>query len=213
MLRPDYDRKDHWTLTIRLPSLQPLASLKNPSNLALALKASTLIVAIIALYFQDLKIIFSDALINESTSYILIIPFLFAYLVYRKRKMVRAAIAIERRDLPESVRHFGALGGILLCATAVILYWYGSYTFTSLEYHALTLPFFAAGLILVLFNPQTLRQAAFPIAFLAFLAPLPSEIIYGVGSTLSVISSEASNAIVNILGIHSTISGLSAYTA
>ncbi len=183
--------------------------MKNPSNLALALKASTLIVAVITLYFQDLRIIFADAFTNESTSYILIIPFLFAYLVYRKRKMVRAAIAIERKGLPESARHFGALGGILLCATAVILYWYGSYTFTPLEYHALTLPFFAAGLILVLFNPQTLRQAAFPIAFLALLAPLPSEIIYGVGSTLSVISSEASNAIVNILGIHSTISGLS----
>jgi exosortase len=168
-----------------------------------------LIVAVVALYFQDLEIIFSDALTNESTSYILILPFLFAYLVYRKRKMLRAAIAIERKDLPENTRYFGTLGGILLCATAVILYWYGSYTFTPLEYHVLTLPFFAAGLTLILFNPQTLRQAAFPIAFLVFLAPLPSQFIYNLGSTLSVISSVASNGIVNLLGIHSTISSIS----
>jgi exosortase len=195
--------------TIRLPSLQRPAALKNPGSLALGLKASTLIVAAMALYFQDLRIIFTDALTNESTSYILIIPFLFAYLIYRKRRMLRASMPAEQKNYPENTRHFGALGGVLLCATAMILYWYGSYTFTPLEYHALTLPFFAAGLTLVLFNPQTLRQAAFPIAFLAFLAPLPSEIIYNAGSTLSVVSSEASNAIVNIVGVHSTISSLS----
>jgi exosortase/archaeosortase family protein len=191
------------------PSFQRLAALKNPGNLALALKASTLIVAVTALYFQDLRIIFTDALINEATSYILIMPFLFAYLIYRKRRMLRATIAAERRDPSDNTKHFGALGGILLSATAIILYWYGSYTFTPLEYHVLTLPLFAAGLTLILFNPQTLRQAAFPTVFLAFLVPLPSQIIYNLGSTLSIISSVASNRIVNLLGIHSTISSIS----
>jgi exosortase len=191
------------------PSFQWIAGLKNPRNLALALKASTLIVAVTALYFQDLRIIFTDALTYEATSYILIMPFLFAYLVYRKRRMLRATITAERRDPSDNTKHFGALGGILLSATAIILYWYGSYTFTPLEYHVLTLPLFAAGLTLILFNPQTLRQAAFPTAFLVFLAPLPSQIIYNLGSTLSVISSVASNGIVNLLGIHSTISSIS----
>jgi exosortase len=209
MSRLNISKKGNWTLTIRLPSLQSLRDLKNPSNLALALKTSTLIVAVMALYFQDLRIIFTDAFTNESTSYVLIVPFLLAYLIYRKRRMLRASMLVERENCPDNTRYFSALGGLLLCATAIVLYWYGSYTFTPLEYHALTLPFFAAGLTLVLFNPQTLRQAAFPITFLIFLAPLPSEIIYNVGSTLSVISSEASNAIVNMLGIHSTISSLS----
>ena len=45
--------------TTKLPSLQRLAALKNPGNLALAPKASTLTVT--ALYFQDLKIILTDA--------------------------------------------------------------------------------------------------------------------------------------------------------
>jgi exosortase len=195
--------------TTKFPLPQRLAGLKNPSKLALALKASTLIVAVMVLYLQDLRIIFTDALTNESTSYILTIPLLFAYLIYRKRKMVRAAIECERRDFHETARHLGVLGGILLCATAMIVYWYGSQTFTPLEYHALTLPFFVAGLTLVLFNPQTLGQAAFPIAFLVFLAPIPSEVIYRMGSTLSVISSETSNAIVNVLGVHTTIFNLS----
>lgn len=209
MLRLNHSKKGNWTLKIKLPSLQRLKSLKNTANLALALKALTLIVAVIVLYLQDLRIIFTDALTNEATSYILVIPFLLAYLIYRKRRMLRASMPAEGVNYPKNTRHFGTLGGVLLCATAMILYWYSSYTFTPLEYHALTLPFFAAGLTLILFNPQTLRQAIFPIAFLAFLAPIPSEIIYGLGSTLSVVSSEVSNAIVNTLGIHSTISNQS----
>ncbi len=179
------------------------------TSLAFALKAAVVVTATLTLFFQDLMLVFNDALQNEATSYILAIPFIFAYLIYRKRKMLRAAIPLQGESYPENTRHFGALGGILLCATAVILYWYGSYTFTPLEYHVLTLPIFAAGLTLVLFNPQTLRQAAFPIAFLVFLAPLPSEITYNLGSTLSVISSEASNRIVSLLGIRSTLSSLS----
>jgi exosortase len=173
------------------------------------LKIATVVAVVLAVFYQDLVIVVNDALQTEYMSYILVIPFLFAYLLYRKRKMLRAAITAEKENSPKNTRHFGVLGGILLSATAIILYWYGSYTFTPLEYHVLTLPFFAAGLTLILFNPQTLRQAAFPTAFLVFLAPLPSQIIYNLGSTLSVISSVASNGIVNLLGIHSTISSIS----
>jgi exosortase len=70
----------------------------------------------------------------------------------------------------------------------------------------LTFPLFVAGLVLLLFNPQTLRQLFFPIVFLIFLAPLPGEVLYGLGSTLAVVGSEASNAIVNAMGIPSAIS-------
>jgi exosortase len=209
MLQLKHNKKDHWTLTIKLPSLQSFRDLKSPSNLALTLKASTLIVAVMALYFQDLRIVFTNALADESTSYILIIPFLFAYLIYRKRRMLRVSMSAREENYNENTRHFGVLSGILLSATAVLLYWYGSYTFTPLEYHVLTLPLLTAGLTLILFGSQTLRQAAFPIAFLFLLNPLPSEIIYNLGSTLSVIGSEASNRIVSFLGIHSTISSIS----
>jgi exosortase len=209
MLQLNHNKKDNWRPRIRLPSLQRLAGLRNINNVSLGLKTSTLIVAVMALYFQDLRIIFTDAFANESTSYVLTIPFLCVYLIYRKRRMLPASMLAEEENYTGNTRYFSALIGFLLCATAMVLYWYGSYTFTPLEYHALTLPFFTAGITLVMFNRQTLRQAAFPIAFLIFLAPIPSDIIYNVGSTLSVVSSGASNAIVNALGIHSTISSLS----
>jgi exosortase len=69
----------------------------------------------------------------------------------------------------------------------------------------LALPIFVAGLILLLFNSQTLRQLAFPIAFLFFLVPPPSEILYASGATLSTLSSEVSTALVSLVGIPSTL--------
>jgi exosortase len=187
---------------VKLPAIQQLASV---SNVALALKATTVIVAVFALFHQDMSMIINDALQNEATSHILIIPILFAYLVYRKRRMLRASIPFEG-DRPSQTKHVATTSGLAVAAVAVILYWWGSYTFTPLEYHLLTLPIFTAGLVLVVFNPQTLRQLAFPIFFLIFLTPPPNEVFYGLGSTLSVIGSEVSSAIVNALGVPSVIS-------
>ncbi|MCW4044840.1 MAG: archaeosortase/exosortase family protein, partial [Candidatus Bathyarchaeota archaeon] len=87
-----------------------------------------------------------------------------------------------------------------------LVYWYGSYTFTPLEFHMATLPVLAAGLTLIFFNAQTLKHLAFPIAFLFFLVPPPSEFLYHAGSTLAGISAEAANALVNVFGITSAIS-------
>jgi exosortase/archaeosortase family protein len=194
-------------INVNFPSKSVPAWTQN--NLALVLKASSLTVAVVALYIQDLRLIFMNALTDEATSYILIIPFLFAYLVYRKRRMLRAVTSDQGENRSGNTKYLDMIGGILLCTTAFLLYWYGSYTFTPLEYHVLTLPLFAAGLTLVIFGSHTLRQACFPIVFLALLIPLPSQVIYNFGSTLSVASSEASNRIVNLLGVHSTISSLS----
>lgn len=181
--------------------------LTNTAYFALALKLLTLTAAVTALYFQDLSMIFNDALYSEATNYILAIPLLLAYLVYRKRRMLNTAATYQPANQSKSTKQLTMLCGALLCTMAMILYWHGSSTFTPLEYHMYTLPVFAAGLTLLLFNFQTLRQAAFPIAFLLFLTPPPLEIMYGFGSTLAVISSEASSAIVRLLGVPATLSG------
>ncbi|MEM2111044.1 MAG: exosortase/archaeosortase family protein [Candidatus Bathyarchaeia archaeon] len=179
--------------------------LLNQSNLLLATKIGTIIFAIIALFHQDLSIIFADALQSEETSYMLAIPFILAYLVYRKRKMLKAVMPLANPNQPKETRFLPAIAGAMLSITAVLIFFYGSKTFTPLEYRMSAIPVFAAGLVLLLFNPQTLRQLAFSIAFLAFLTPPPLEILYDLGATMSVISSEASNAIISLMGIPSTI--------
>ncbi|MGD9130325.1 MAG: exosortase/archaeosortase family protein [Candidatus Bathyarchaeota archaeon] len=184
--------------------LKPFSSL-NQETVVISIKFFVLIFTIGAVFFQDLALIFKDALQTETTSYILALPFLIAYLVYRKRKMIRAVITVDDPDQPKKIKHLPTIIGILISITAMFAYGYGSYTFASLECHILALPIFASGLILILFNKQTLRQLAFPIAFLVLLTPPPAEILYTLGSTLSLIGSEVSYNIVRLVSIPATL--------
>jgi exosortase len=184
---------------ITLPS-----SLLTQKRLALATKAAVIVWATVTVFFQDLAVIFNNALQNEMTSYVLAIPVVLAYLIYRKRNMLQAVISNEGSHQPKKWP-FSAIAGILLLLTAVMLYWHGSYTFIPLYYHTVALPIFVAGLVFVFFNPQTVRQLAFPIAFLVLLTPPPSEILYTLGSTLSVVSSKASYFFISSIGIPSTL--------
>lgn len=177
----------------------------NQHRVAVATKFLVIAIAAVAFYFQDLTLVFANALSDESTYHILAIPFLFGYLLYRKRAMVSASFASESPSRAFFQKYFSQLIGLLLCATAVLVYWFGSYTFTPVEYHMATLPVFFAGLVLVLFNFQTLKQLVFPIVFLLFLVPPPSDILYSVGATLSDLSAHASNALANAFGLASSI--------
>ncbi len=183
-----------------------MALVLSQHRLAIALKFSVITLVVVALYFQDLSMVFTGALTDESTYHILVIPFLFAYLIYRKRKMINAALQPPQTSTRGFQKYFSTLAGISLCAVAILTYWYGSYTFTPLEYHMLTLPFLTAGLTLILFNTQTLKQLLFPIAFLIFLAPPPAEILYGIGSALANLSASASNTLANVFGMHAALS-------
>jgi len=178
------------------------------SNIIIGLKIAAVVLATLAIFYQDLAIIVNDALQSEYMSYILAVPFIFAYLLYRKRKMLRAAIAETKRE-PDATRYLPLIAGIFLAATAILLYWQGSYTFTPLEYHMIALPIFAASLILIFFNAQTLRQSVFAVAFLFLLTPPPLEILYGLGSALSTTTSQNSYTLVRLFQIPATLTSAS----
>ncbi len=119
--------------------------------------------------------------------------------------MVNAAARFESQKSSLSSNSFPLVIGILLCATAVFLYFYAATTFSPLEYQIITLPVFASGLILIFFNFATLRELAFPLAFLLFLTPPSSAVLYSLSSLLSDVSAHASAVIVNAFGMHSTV--------
>lgn len=183
-----------------------MASALNHHRFAVALKFLVIPAVVIALYFQDLSMIFSGALTTESTFHVLAVPFIVAFLIYRKRKMVNASLSSTESNKNVFQKYFSLLVGITLCATALLTYWYGSYSFMPLEFHMATLPFLTAGLILILFNTQTLKHLFFPVAFLIFLTPPPSELLFSVGSALANLSAVASNALTNVFGISATLS-------
>jgi hypothetical protein len=153
-----------------------LVRIRVNANPLVAVKVAVIVAAILAIFFQDLMKIFIDALWNGAASYVLTIPFIFSYLVYRKRKMLGAVVPLSSKVQTHDIRQLFSIAGILLTTTAVLLYWYGSYTRIPLEYHMFAFPLFVAGLCLFLFNPQTLRQLVFPLALLFFLNPAPSQI-------------------------------------
>jgi exosortase len=203
--------------------MEPIRSRTIPSKIALTIKVAAVLIIILAIYHQDLTLIANEALQSEIMSYLLAIPILFTYLLYRKRKMIRAALsfdAIQTNPTPaaNSPETTGAvlykklppnlnqIIGALICLTAFLLYWHGSYTFYPVEYHMISLPIFISGIILVIFNANTLKALAFPIAMLLFLTPPPQEILNIIGSILSITSSESAYTILKATGFPVTLS-------
>jgi exosortase/archaeosortase family protein len=145
--------------------------------LGIVLKTATLLSATLVLFSGDL-----------SVSHVLAIPVIAAYLVFRKRKVIQAAISLKHgRNLFSLISLDTVAGGLLLLAS-VGFYWHASYTMMSLEYHILAMIMFLSSCILILFNSSVLRQLIFPILLLSLLFP-PAEILYNTGSALSVVSS------------------------
>jgi len=56
--------------------------------------------------------------------------------------MLRAVAAFENEYEPKRIGRMSLIVGVLLCLASITFYWYGSYTFTSLEHNMATLPIF-----------------------------------------------------------------------
>jgi len=172
------------------------------SQATLTVKATAILLTALALYWQDLVVLANEAIQSEFMTHILAIPFLFAYLLYRKRKSLRAVIPFKTTEAKSKNPIFSnVFVGALLCFLAIMIYWYGSYTFIPLEYHIVSLIVFIVGCVLIMFNTFTLRVLAFPIAFLIFLTPPPLEIVYDAGFLLSTLSSQAAYVILRAIGL------------
>ena len=125
-----------------------------------------LVVAIV--YWRDFVILVNEALRSVSVGHVVYVPFLMAYVLYLKRHSVKASLSLRRtREL--IFVSLDELIGLALCVSALLLYWYGSYTFYPVEYHLVSLPLLVSGVTLILFNRKTLLYLIFPILFLLFL--------------------------------------------
>jgi exosortase len=172
----------------------------------LIISVSLVILIVLTVYWQDLSILFNEALQNEAVSHILLIPFLISYLLYRKKEHIEASLTLERLRRREKVVTACDFVGAALCLTAFLLYWYGSYTFYPLEFHIASMILFITGLVLILTSIKTLRILIFPIVFLAFLIPPPSTIVYALGGFLANINTQGSYALLRSAGLPVTLS-------
>lgn len=169
--------------------------------IALSIKIAAILFAVWAIYSKDLVIITNEAIQSKFTTYLLSIPFLFAYLVFRERKMLRAVVPFGGHRPIKKPAPISEIVGIMLSLLAFLLYWQESYSPYPLELHMFSLPLFVAGLILLLFNVPTLRTLALPITFLLFLAPPPLEIVYSTGAILASYTSMAVYTILKMMRV------------
>lgn len=171
---------------------------KNP---LFAVSAVMIPVLVLIVYWQDVSILVNEALYNEAMTHVILVPVLFSYMVYRKRNMIKAAFTLENLRQRAKDSLLTEAIGLSLCLAALLIYWYGSYTFYTLEYHILSLPLFVAGIILILFNFKTLTVIIFPVLFLLFFIPPPSEITYTLGALIGNFNTQTSYLLLKTFGL------------
>jgi len=152
-------------------------------------------------YYNDLQILLDEMLSNKAFTHILLTPILTTFLFYTRRDLVKASIALEKPHNKYGIRIIDDLVGVILCLAAFLIYWYGSKTFYSLEYHILSLPILAIGITLITLGFKALRILLFPILFLLFLTPPPMEILYSTAGILANIETQIAYLLLKSLSL------------
>ena len=151
------------------------------------IKSAIIIGAILLIYWYDLSLVFSKALTFSAgnlTNYILLIPLLILFILYRKRNILIALTSIsDRKNFKLEI-----IAGITLCILAIFTYIVGSSTLYAVEYRMYSLPLLVAGSVILLFNLKTLRHLLFAIIVLVYLQPPPGELVTDLAADLSWIS-------------------------
>ncbi len=137
---------------------------KSPNFVPVTIKFLLFLVIPLVTYFQDFSQVFNLALSDSEAQYVLLVPFVVAYFFYRRRR----AFLIDRKN---SILH--DFTGVSLCLLALLFYVLGSYSFYSLQLHLLSLPFFVAGVTMLIFGADVLKLLIFPVALLTFMSPFP----------------------------------------
>ena len=140
------------------------------------LKIAVIAISALVIFFQDIYVTGSEALASDYFNYVLVIPFFMAYLVYRKRQFLSAALTLK--DDKRS-RQTNLLVGLCALTSSFVVYLYGSDTSSPLDYHLIALQIFFGASILMTFNRQVLKVLLVPI--LLTNAALPSVVQFGLG--------------------------------
>jgi len=175
------------------------------SRMTMTVKAIVILAAALIVYHPDIIMVSGEAMRYEPTSYIILIPFLISYLIYRKRKVLAAAASFRETSTATRANAKEEIIGGLLLVLSFLLYWNGSYTFYPLQYHLISLPLFLAGCLLIVFNKETLKALMFAVALLFFIIPLPVEALLAAGTTLSTITSQAVYTTLKGIGLPITL--------
>jgi len=154
----------------------------------------TYVILLTLLFIQPLMRLMLYAAHSDLHSHILLVPFVAGYLLYIQR---RPFVAAHRSSMGGTL----LLGGIGLAALAAGIGWRGSLSVNDhLALMALAfVSFVAAGGFLFL-GSKWMAAAAFPVAFLIFMVPLPDAAVNWLERASALASAEAAALYFNMAG-------------
>lgn len=127
------------------------------------------VAASILLYWKTLSTLAVFSLHEESSSHLLLIPVVSIYLLFFERKRIFAAVRTQ-----------AILGGVLILA-GVIFHWVTVARASGQEWllsgETLSLVLIWAGAFTFFYGVAALRAAAFPLAFLLLMVPIPESVL------------------------------------
>ena len=127
------------------------------------------VAASILLYWKTLSTLATFSLHEESSSHLLLIPLVSIYLLYSERKRIFATVQSQ------------AVLGVVLILAGVIFHWTTVSRATGQEWllsaETLSLVLIWVGAFTFFYGAAALRAAAFPVAFLLLMVPIPESIL------------------------------------
>jgi exosortase C (VPDSG-CTERM-specific) len=160
--------------------------------------AACFAVVLAAVFGHSLLTLIKYAASSQLHSYILLIPFVSAYLLYIRRDQLPKKYSV---DLPLAIVSIGIGLGILIST-----YWLdfaGRVPGINDRLTLLTLSFLcclAAGGFFF-FGRTWMRAAAFPLAYLAFMIPMPDTMAEALEQASSIASAEMANILFHVSGM------------
>ncbi|MBV8063302.1 MAG: VPLPA-CTERM-specific exosortase XrtD [Nevskia sp.] len=131
---------------------------------------------------------------SEEYSHAVLIPFIAAFLAWR------------RRDLLERIGFTGSWGGCVLVAAGIGLLLLGrAAALLVLQQYALLIVIY--GLALALLGWEAFRRLGMPLLLLLFMVPLPQFLLQNLSAQLQLLSSQIGVALIRLLGISVFLDG------
>jgi exosortase/archaeosortase family protein len=143
------------------------------SEYSIQIKIAIIAISTILVYFKDIYLTGSEGLSSNYYNYVVLVPLLSGYLIYRKRRMLSAVLSIKDETY-FNVNLAAGFGALIIC---IVLYMYGAVTASPEDYRLISLEIFLGAAVLLLFNRQTLKILLLPILLIS--AALPSAVEFG----------------------------------
>lgn len=151
-------------------------------------------VAVALIHVQALQALYDYSMQNVTASHVMLVPFVSLALVYQSRRAIFASVTTEwTAGLPVLLLGLGLFAaarlygpsvspatGLALAVGALVVLWVGGFA--------------------LVYGPQALRAASFPLLFLGFTVPIPDALLDGLILVLQTGSADAVGGLFALTG-------------